>query len=128
MSNYKEHYMTFQAANVKCTNNLLYIPPEALACLEGSRSPVVVLAKMAQKADEVAPEGEKSRLVARLASLAVMAAQTPTHMLLSHWWGPMCNEHIPELIGGANDTPWKQELIHIWTDENVKEETVPSCA
>ena len=122
---YKEHYDTFHAANQKCEDNLLYIPPEAMACLEGSRNPVVVVAKMAQKADEVAPEDEKSRLVQNFVSLAMMAAQTPSHMLLTHWWDPMCCEYLPSILGTVIDMPWKQELINIWKDEHIKEKTVP---
>jgi hypothetical protein len=117
MAAYNEYRGTFQEANRNYMKNLLYIPPEALVCLEGSRNPVALLAKMAVKVCQVAPEAEQSRLVAQLASLAVMAAQTPSHMLLSHWWAPMCSVYLPELIG-INDTPWKQALIDIWTDSS----------
>jgi hypothetical protein len=124
MTHYAEYYETFLEAEKQCTKKLLYIPPEALVSLDGTRSPVVIVAKMAQKACEVAPEADQQRLVAKLADLAELAAKTPSHMLLSHWWTPMCNQHLPNLLG-ANDMPWKQELIHIWTNEHLKEKSIP---
>jgi hypothetical protein len=120
MALYAEYYEAFQQADEKCTRNLMYIPPEAMVLLEGARRPVIVLAKMAQKVCQEAPEADQPRLMAALVKLADMAAQTPSQLLLKHWWAPMCHQHLPELLGD-NDMPWKQDLINIWMDESIKD-------
>ena len=122
MALYTQYYEAFRQAHEKCKLNLMYIAPEGLIHLEGTRHPVVVLAKIAQKVCQYAPEADQPHLMATLVKLAEMAAKTPSQLLLQHWWMPMGYQHLPDLLG-VNDMPWKQEVINVWMDQSIKDVT-----
>lgn len=117
---YLEQREEFVQLHVLQTRKWLYAPPEVALELEGSRDPVILMATMAQLAEEIAPEEYKSKLILQFKNLAHDAVRIPLINIIYNWWQPMGHE-IATMLEPL-DAPWKKNMVSMWMEASVGKE------